>query len=50
MEVEERISKIERILLRIFGLGMALIAGLGCLVYAGIEFCKLVSHLWKGWS
>jgi hypothetical protein len=49
MELEKRITKIERVSVRVFGLIMLFIAFAGLVFYAVIELCKFVSHLWMSW-
>jgi len=49
MELEERIGKIERVSVKVFGLIMLLIAFLAVLIYVSIELIKFVSHLWMSW-
>ena len=49
MEVEKKIARIERVSMRLFGLIMFFIAGFALIVYAVIELCKFVSHVWKSW-
>lgn len=49
MELEERIARIERISVRLFGLAMLFLALLGLFAYASFELIKFVSHLWTSW-
>jgi hypothetical protein len=49
MELERRIARIERVSVRIFALVMLFIALIGLAVYAAIELCKFVSHVWLSW-
>jgi hypothetical protein len=49
MELEKKITKIERISVRIFGLLMLLIAFSGLLAYALIELVKFIGHLLGSW-
>jgi hypothetical protein len=49
MEFEERIAKIERVSVRIFGLVMLFLALLGLLTYGAFELVKFISHLWGSW-
>jgi len=49
MEFEKRITKIERVSVRIFGLIMLFLALLGLLTYGTFELIKFISHLWTSW-
>ena len=49
MEFEERITKIERVSVRIFGLVMLFLALLGLLTYGAFELIKFISNLWASW-
>ena len=49
MEFEERIAKIERVSVRIFGMVMLFLALLGLLTYGAFELAKFISHLWASW-
>lgn len=49
MEFEEKITKIERVSVRIFGLVMLFLALFGLFIYGAFELVKFVSHLWASW-
>lgn len=49
MQFEERISKIEQVSVRIFGLIMLFLALFGLLFYGFFELLKFISHLWVSW-
>jgi flagellar biogenesis protein FliO len=49
MELEKRITKIERVSVRVFGLLMLIIAFLAVLTYVVMELCKFISERWMSW-
>ena len=49
MEFEDRITKIERIPVRVFGLVMLFLALFGLFIYGAFELIRFTSHLWTSW-